>query len=212
MFIKMLWAVVLLALLAVSPALAQTESKAPQTKSITIGKFTYLGTAVQTDGTGGQSPVSTYILDLDASAVTVEPITFGNVIFRIKGGQLGTKNAGYPIISTGPGCTNDPRFPPCELLTTGGKGYSLPACAQSTTKGVVQNCVSVALQLVSLTGKNFTFQLLDGETFCAAGVTNVYVLAKDDQLAMDPKCDVNNFCIGASTPIVLHALPIQNCN
>ena len=62
-------------------------------------------------------------MDLDASAVTAEPITFGNVIFRIKGGQLGTKNAGYPVISTGPGCTNDPRFPPCELLTTGGKGF-----------------------------------------------------------------------------------------
>jgi len=217
MFIKTVWAVVLLVLLAVSPAVAQRKSNAPQTKSITIGNFEYLGSAIRANSNGTTGVVSSYKLNLDASAVTVDPISFGNVIFVVKGSSLSSQQGGFPIITTGPGCGQSGiplPAPPCSLLALGGEeGFVLPACATiGTNQTLVQNCVSVALQLVSTTGKNFSFQLLDGETFCTNGITNIFVLAGNNQAALDPQCDVNNFCKGASVPVVLRALPIQNCS
>jgi len=214
MSIKILWAVVLLVLLAISAAVAQTtNSAAPQTKSITIGSFEYLGSAILTNSDGTTGVASSYELNLDASAVTVDPISFGNAIFVVKGSSRSSQQGGFPIITTGPGCGKSDiplPAPPCSLLFPGGV---LPACARiGTNQTLVQNCVSVALQLVSTTGKNFSFQLLGGETFCTNGITNVFVLAGNNQTALDPQCDVNNFCKGASVPVVLRALPIKNCN
>src|SRR5438445_664164 len=75
-----------------------------------------------------------------------------------------------------------------------------------------QTCISIALQLVSLTGKNFSFLLADGEQFCAFGIDNTFVLAKADQSALDPQCNAQGFCKGASAPIVLRAAPARSCN
>jgi hypothetical protein len=215
MSIKILWAMVLLALLAVSPALAQAKSQAPQTKSITIGEFTYHGSIIRTFADGSIGPFSDYRLALDASGITADPITFGNVIFRVKGSSSDTKHNGFPTISTWFGCVEGSGLDfACDLLITGANktGFQLPACATISNGVLIQNCVSIAVQLLSVTGNNFSFQLADGETFCAAGITNVFVEAKANQIALDGNCDINNFCPGESAPVVLHALPIQNCN
>ncbi|MGA2648391.1 MAG: hypothetical protein ABSF15_27205, partial [Candidatus Sulfotelmatobacter sp.] len=75
-----------------------------------------------------------------------------------------------------------------------------------------QNCVSIAAQLTSKTGGNFTIQLLDGETFCTYGVTNVYLTTPPNQLALSPNCSQDpGFCAAVSTPIVLRALPAKSC-
>src|SRR5256885_2601486 len=57
-----------------------------ETRSITIGKFTYLGTGTQTrsDGTVIQG-VSSYELVFDTGGVTAEPIPFSNAILFVKG-------------------------------------------------------------------------------------------------------------------------------
>src|SRR5437867_1849635 len=61
---------ILLALLAVSQATAET-------RSITIGKFTYLGTGTQTRSGGTViQGVSSYELVFDTGGVTAEPIPF----------------------------------------------------------------------------------------------------------------------------------------
>jgi hypothetical protein len=211
---KVVWTAVLLALLAVSSAIAQTKSKVPQTKSITIGNFEYLGSAIQTKSDGTTGVVSSYELNLDATGITVDPITFGNVIFVVKGSSLSSKQGGFPIITTGAGCGEPNVTASCSLLAQGGEnGFLLQPCARiAPNQTLIQNCISVALQLVSMTGKNFSFQLVDGETFCTSGIANTFVLADEDQVALDPGCDMNNFCKGASVPVVLRALPIQNCS
>ena len=183
-----------------------------QTKAINIGSYTYRGTfKTLSDGSAGAS--SDFDLYLDAEGVTVDPIVFGNVIFRVKGASLPTKGHGFTTITTGPGgCIDYPDAPPCELIATGEKGAFLPACGTLSSTGVLtQNCIAIAVQLISLTGKNFSFQLVDGETFCAPAITNIFVDAKANQLALDGRCDINNFCYGESVPVVIHALPAQNC-
>jgi hypothetical protein len=215
MSIKILWAVILLVLLAISAAVAQTtNSAAPQTRSITIGSFVYRGSATQTSSSSGTiEAVSTYELFLDATDITVNPITFGNAIFLVNGSSVSSKQGGLPIITTGPGCGNPTLQTSCVLLVLGGSEFQLPACASiAANQTLIQNCISVALQLVSTTGKNFSFHLVGGETFCTSGITNIFLLAKQNQAALDPQCDVNNFCKGASAPVVLRALPIKNCN
>jgi len=54
--------------------------------------------------------------------------------------------------------------------------------------------------------------LADGEQFCAFGIDNTFVLAKADQSALDPQCNAQGFCKGASAPIVLRAAPARSCN
>lgn len=193
----------LLLLAALCPASAQT-------KSITIGKFTYVGTGAQTDG----SVESLYQLDLDATGIAVDPIAFRNVILQVRGTKVGTHSTGFPVITTGPGCGNPPYQTSCSLLFTGKKGTVLTTCASydSVTQAFTQNCVSIAVQFVSLTGKNFSFALVDGEQFCTYGITNIFLEAKPDQKALDPQCDSSGFCKGASVPVVLHAAPVNSCN
>src|SRR6266478_5865338 len=83
----------LLALLSVSPATAQT-------RSITIGKLTYRGTGIKNSGT----VVSSYEVLLDTTGITKEPITFSNLILFVKGTSLSTQQGGFPQITTGPEC------------------------------------------------------------------------------------------------------------
>ncbi len=198
---------ILLALLVVSQATAET-------KSITIGKFTYVGTGTQTrsDGTVIQG-VSSYELVFDTGGVTEEPIPFSNAILFVKGSRQGTQSSGFPTITTGNGCGQNDTFPPCDLIFEGGPssaGFRLAPCALQDN--VTQTCISIALQLVSLTGKNFSFALADGEQFCAFGINNAFVLAKADQSALDPQCNAQGFCKGASAPIVLRAAPSRTCD
>lgn len=209
---KMLCSLVLFPSLITGAAVAQT-SKTPRTKSIAIGNFEYLGSAIQTSTEGAEQVVSSYKLNLDASGITVAPITFGNVTFLVKGSSLTSQQGGFPIITTGPGCGVPGVTAPCSLLAQGGgEGFLLPSCAKlASDQSLTQDCISIALQLVSPTGQNFSFQLASGETFCTSGVTNIFVLAPDNKLALDPQCDVNNFCKGASVPVVLRGLPPQNC-
>src|SRR5438876_2948807 len=135
---------ILLALLAVSQATAET-------RSITIGKFTYLGTGTQTrsDGTVIQG-VSSYELVFDTDGVTAEPIPFSNAILFVKGSSQGTQSSGFPTITTGNGCGQNDTFPPCDLIFEGGPssaGFRLAPCALQDN--ATETCISIALQLVS---------------------------------------------------------------
>ena len=196
----------LLALLPVSQATAQT-------KTITIGNFKYVGTGLTQTGV----VVSAYEVLLDTTNVTSSPITFSNVIFIVKGTSLSSQQSGFPTITTTYGCGQPGITEQCDLLANGGPssaGYKLAPCAtyKSAKQVFTQTCISLALQLVSLTGKNFSFVLVDGEQFCAYGINNVFLLAKPDQVALDPQCGSDGFCKGASVPVVLHAAPAKSCS
>jgi hypothetical protein len=209
---KMVCTVLLFAPLMLSLAVAQT-AKTSRTKSITIGNFEYLGSALKTSSDGASEVVSSYKLNLDATGMTAAPITFGNASFLVKGSSLSSQQGGFPAITTGPGCGVPGVTAPCSLLAQGGEeGFLLQPCAKlAPDQTLTQDCISIALQLVSPTGKNFSLLLADGETFCTSGVTNIFVLAQDGKVALDPQCDVNNFCRGASVPVILRGLPTQNC-
>src|SRR3989441_13365672 len=195
---------ILLALLAVSQATAET-------RSITIGKFTYLGTGTQTrDGTVIPG-VSSYELVFDTGGVTAEPIPFSNAILFVKGSSQGTQSSGFPTITTGNGCGQNDTFPPCDLIFQGGPGAGFQLAPCALQDNVTQTCISIALQLVSLTGKNFSFLLADGEQFCAFGINDTFVLA-EHEAALDPQCNAQGFCKGASVPIVLRRAPARSCN
>lgn len=196
----------LLLLLALQPV-SQATAK---TRSITIGSFKYIGTAIQANG----KPGSSYQLDLDTTNVTEADITFSNVILYVKGSKSSTQQSGFQVITTGLGCGNPPFQTPCSLLWLGGTGMALPTCASFNVKKqeLVQNCVSIAIQFVSLIKTNVSFFLADGSSFCMYGVNNIFLKAKPDQYALDPQCDQFGWCKGASVPIVLHAAPAQSCN
>jgi hypothetical protein len=185
-------------------------AQAAQTKSITIGSFKYIGTFIQAFG----SPVSAYQLDLGTTNVTKADITFSNVILYVKGGSSSTKQGGFQVITTGLGCGNPPFQTPCSLLWLGGKGFSLPACARfdTATQELIQNCISIAVQFVSLTKANVSLFLADGSSFCMYGINNIFLKAGPDQTALDPKCTANGFCKGASVPIILREAPAKSCN
>jgi hypothetical protein len=195
---------ILLALLAVSQATAQT-------RSITIGTFTYRGTGTQiSNGTVIQG-VSSYELVFDTAGVTAEPIPFSNAILFVKGSSQDTQSSGFPTITTGNGCGKNPTFPPCDLLFQGGPSSAFQLAPCALQDNVTQTCISIALQLVSLTGKNFSFFLADGEQFCAFGINNTFVLA-EHEAALDPQCNAQGFCQGTSSLIVLRRAPARSCN
>ena len=188
-----------------------------QTKSINIGTFSYRGTGLPFDG--GTTVTSSYDVHLQTTGITAAPITFGNLIVFVKGSKLPT-TIGFPSITTDYGCNPNPTdsLPAgtnCDLSFSGGPsslGYRLPTCATyNATKNVfTQNYISIGLQIVSTTGKNFSILLANGETFCTSAITNVYVTT-EHQPALEPQCDVNGFCKEVTVPIILRALPIQNC-
>jgi hypothetical protein len=198
-------------LAAILLLLALLPQKAPaQTQQITIGQLKYIGTGVQSDG----SVESLYELGLDATNVTVDPITFSNIILTVKGTAFGTKQGGFPFITTGLGCGNPPYQTSCDLLFTGKVGTKLATCAtyNAVKNTFKQSCVSIGLQFVSSTGKNVAITLSDGSNICTNGIANVFLLAKQDQVALDPQCGADGFCVGASVPVILHAVPAGSCN
>lgn len=199
---------VLAACLAIAIWLPVSQANA-HTPSITIGEFTYRGTGPQTNSDGTVSEVSSYEIHLDATKVTIEPISFSNVILFVKG----TKQGSGPI-TTGLGCGLPPYEAPCVLRFEGGPSpFTLAPCAKlNQEQALTQTCISIAVQLVSSTGKNFSFALANGNKFCAYGINNVFLLPKPGQAALEPRCDAQGFCKGASVPIVLHAAPAKSCS
>lgn len=179
-------------------------------RSIHIGKFTYLGTDTQTQSDGTVITVSSYKLHLDTTGVTTEPISFSDVTLFVKGTKQGSG-----AITTGLGCGRSLDQAPCDLIFAGGPssaGFVLAPCARlNKEKGWRQTCISIGVQLVSWTGKNFAFSLANGEQFCAYGINNIFLLPKPDEAALDPRCDAQGFCKGASVPITLHAAPTRSC-
>jgi len=203
------------ALLAILVALAVPQAFT-QTRSLNIGSLQYEDNQPWTLPDGKIIQASAYGFNLDASAVAVDPITFNNVALFVKGSTARTKGPQFPVITTGPGCGTPGITFPCSVTYFGGPGLPLPACAtlDAKTNTYVDNCVVIALQLTSLTGKNFTIALLNGETFCAYGITNVYLTAKADQATVGPTSVPNDpgFWKPASTPIILEAAPARSCD
>ena len=181
-----------------------------QTKSINIGSLQYQGTGPFVNPKGVTVQASDYQLNLDSSTTTVNPIAFSSVVMFIKGtqGDIGA-------LTTGPGCGTPGITYPCGIFFFGGPGLFYPACATLNTRINVyrENCLSIALQLTSMStssspaGKNFTIPLLNGETFCAYGITNIYLTAKPDQTGLSPIPVPNEpgFWTPVSVPIVLQA-------
>ena len=191
----------LLACFAIAVPVPVSHAAAPS-RSITIGKFKYVGTSPV-------SGVSSYEVHLDTTNITIEPISFSNVILFVKG----TKQGSGPI-TTGPGCGLPPYEAPCDLRFEGGPSpFTLAPCAKlNQEKELTQTCISIALQLLSSSGKNFSFALANGNKFCAYAINNVFLLPKPGQPALDPRCNAQEFCKGASVPIVLHAAPAKSCS
>ena len=179
-----------------------------QTKHIKIGELRYSFDAVQSDG----SVQSAFEMLLDTSGITTDPIPFSNATMFVGASNQGTF-AEFGPITTGPGCGVPPYQTSCDILWLGGPNppFTLPACASVSAGQLTQNCISIALQLVSPTGKNFSFQLSDGEIFCTHGITNIFLLAKQDKLALDPQCGSDGFCKGTSVQVILHAAPAKSC-
>ena len=200
---------VLLACVAIALSLFVSQAPA-QTRSITIGKFTYVGTGPQTNSDGTVSEVSSYEVRLDTTNITIEPISFSNLILLVKGTEQGSG-----AITTGLGCGLPPYEAPCDLRFEGGPrsaGFSLAPCAKlNKEQELTQTCISIAVQLVSSTGKNFSFPLTNGNKFCAYAISNIFLLAKPGQAALEPRCDAQGFCKGASVPIILHSAPAKSC-
>jgi len=200
---------VLLACVAIAISLFVSQAPA-QTRSITIGKLTYLGTGAQKNGDGTVSGVSSYEVHLDTADITIEPISFSNVSLLVKGTEQGSG-----AITTGLGCGLPPYQAPCDLRFEGGPrsaGFSLAPCAKlNKEQELTQTCISIAVQLVSSTGKNFSFPLTNGNKFCAYAISNIFLLAKPGQAALEPRCDAQGFCKGASVPIILHSAPAKSC-
>jgi hypothetical protein len=196
--------------LAIAIRLPVSQATA-HTRSITVGKFTYVGTCIQTNGDCTVLGVSSYELRLDTTGITMEPISFSNVSLFVKGTKQGSG-----AITTGLGCGLPPYQAPCKLLFLGGPssaGFILAPCARlNKEQGWKQTCISIAVQLVSSTGKNFSFALANGKQFCAFGINNIFLLSKPDQAALEPRCDAQGFCKGASVPIILHAAPARSCS
>jgi len=182
---------------------ASFAQTAVPSRNLEIGKFTYLGTSTETkDDDGTAIAASGYELKLETTGITLEPISFGNATLFVKG----SKQRSGPI-TTGLGCGLPPYAAPCDLLFEGGlgsAGFILASCAgQNKDQSWTQSCISIALQLVSPTGKNFSFALANGRRFCAYGINNFFLLAKLDEIAVEP---------GASVPIILRAAPPKSCS
>jgi len=199
----------LLGLLAIAIRVPVSQATA-HIRSITIGKFTYRGTGPQMNGDGTFSEVSSYELSLDTTGITMEPISFSSAILFVKGTEQGSAP-----ITTGLGCGLPPYLAPCDLRFEGGPrsaSFTLAPCAKlNKEQELTQTCISIAVQLVSSTGKNFSFALANGKQFCAYGINNTFLLPKPGQAALEPRC-AQNFCKGASVPIILHSAPAKSCS
>jgi hypothetical protein len=192
-----------------APRVPTVAQAAETTKGIittlNIGDLWYNGTTLIP---GSTTDLETNAgLDLQCTQC-INPVGFSNIEIFVKGFKAGT---GQPV-TTGPTCgtVEGATAPPCEM------GWSsLPTCGHRDWKGnLVEDCITIAIQLVSPTGKNFLVPLQSGQNFCADGITNVVLAPEADQAALDPACDVvGEFCSTVvSTPINLHAAPASSCD
>ena len=134
---------------------------AQSTKQIQIGTFVFHGT---TDPNCGQFCNAGYEVIIDASALTGDALSFGDVTVAV----------GTISQSSGPETT------PIDLLFVGGPSpFVLPDCAKKP-------CRSIDLQLTSTTGKPFSLTLLDGSTFTAYAVNTITIKALPGQHVVKP--------------------------
>jgi hypothetical protein len=187
---------------------AETATTVAPTKYLQIGDLWYNGTTTMP---GGTTLESNYGLDMNAVKLTVAPIPFSNIQMFVLGGSAGTDQP----VSTGPTCGTVERAtaPPCQMEWSSGPG-GLPVCGTQVGDTIVENCISIAIQLTSVTGKNFNIPLLNGQNFCAQGVTNVYLTTPNNELALDPGCNtVQEFCrYTVSAPIILREGAAGSCD
>lgn len=200
---------VLLSFFATAILLLASQAVA-RPRSIRIGKFTYLGTNTQTQSDGSVITVSSYQLHLDTTGITTEPISFSDVTLFVKG----TKQSSGAI-TTAFGCGRSLDESACNLIFAGGPssaGFILAPCARlDKEKGLKQTCISVGVQMATSTRKNFSFALANGQQFCAHGMNNIFLLPKPGEEALNPRCDAQGFCKGASVPITLQAAQAKSC-
>jgi len=149
-------AICLLILLLVAGAAAKTKPK-----QIQIGTFVFHGT---TDPNCGQFCNTGYEVLIDASAITGDLLSFGNILVAI----------GTVSQDSGPETT------PIDFVFVGGaQPFVLPDCAKVA-------CRSIDLQLVSVTGKPFSLTLLDGSTFTTYALNTVTIKALPGQHVVKP--------------------------
>jgi hypothetical protein len=146
----------LLTLLLATCATAQAK-----TKQIQIGTFVFSGSS---DPNCGSFCNAGYKVLIDASAITGDVLSFGNILVAI----------GTVSQDSGPETT------PIDLVFVGGAPpFVLPDCAKVA-------CRSIDLQLVSVTGKPFSLTLLDGSTFTTYAVNTVTLKALPGQHVVRP--------------------------
>ena len=149
-------AICLLILLLVAGAAAKTKPK-----QIQIGTFLFSGTS---DPNCGSSCNAGYEVLIDASGITGDVLSFGNILVAI----------GTVSQDSGPETT------PIDLVFVGGAPpFVLPDCAKVA-------CRSIDLQLVSVTGKPFSLTLLDGSTFTTYTLNTVTIKALPGQHVVKP--------------------------
>jgi hypothetical protein len=181
-----------------------TQNGVPATEvdTLYIGDLWYDGT---TTVPGGTTLEGNYGLNLECVSC-INPVAFSNIGIFVKAGKAGTGQA----VTTGPTCGTvlGATAPPCEMGWT-----ALPPCGHKDWEGnLVEDCISIAIQLVSTSGKNFIVPLASGQNLCVRGITNVYLTTPAGQLALDPKCDtIGEFCVGVSTPIILRSAQASSC-
>jgi type 1 fimbria pilin len=130
-------------------------------QQIRIGTFLFHGT---TDPNCGQFCNAGYEVIIDASALTGNALSFGDITVAI----------GTISQSSGPETT------PIDLVFVGGPSpFVLPDCAKVP-------CRSIDLQLTSTTGKPFSLTLLDGSTFTTYAVNTITIKALPGQHVVKP--------------------------
>jgi hypothetical protein len=145
-----------------------------------------------------------YEFELDTKGITEKVITFHNVILYARGATLAIYPE-YPHITTGLGCGIPGITDVCDFIFSPySPKYDDLLCGTTKDQGATwkQSCISIALQLIAPGGKDFTFKLVDGSTFCSPGITNIFLEAQPDQKLLDPRCSSAG-CYGISTPIIL---------
>jgi hypothetical protein len=163
-------------LLVMSAILAQAEQKRVQVGTFTLGGTSSFGTL--------------FLWTLDASKVTNQPICFGAVTFTVDG-----VTHSFVADALNPICTLPLIAAPspnsfvvigCDANTPDQTGCPLPSC--------FNGCRNITVQLISKTGKSFSFTLLNGKRFRTHGVDTSSMSPSPGQLYLTP---------GQSAPLYL---------
>jgi hypothetical protein len=147
------------AILLLSSICAAAQPKPP--KEIQIGTFQLSGT---TDPNCGFFCSTSYRLTIDASALTGDVLSFGDI-----------------VVCVGTICQHSgPETTPIEAdFPAGEPGDILPDCVRGA-------CRSIDLQLVSTTGQPFNLVLFDGTTFTTFAVNTTTLKALPGNHAVQP--------------------------